>query len=97
MAKKITIQGSALNVTDTISSEVEISQPKKSTWYSADDLGAIDRISFYDTSELNGEFVYNPEICLRPLPSKKRHFSYGNISIFLISLRKIGCLFKNAL
>jgi hypothetical protein len=33
MAKKIEIVGNALQVTDTVSGIVEISQPKSETWY----------------------------------------------------------------
>lgn len=62
MAKKIEIQGKALTVTDTISLEVELSQPKKDIWYSEDSLQALSRIHFYDTNNLNGEYIYNPEI-----------------------------------
>ena len=62
MAKKIEIQGKALTVTDTDSGIIELSQPKKSIWYSEDALQNLSRISFYDSDGINGEFTYNPEI-----------------------------------
>ncbi len=54
MSIKIEIIGNALVCTDTVTSDIIISQPSKDTWYKEDEL-QIGRIIFYDANGLKGE------------------------------------------
>ncbi len=54
MAIKIEIVGNALVCTDTVSTEIIISQPSKDVWYKEDKL-QIGKIQFYDANGLKGE------------------------------------------
>ena len=47
MSKKIEIKGKALVVTDTVTTDIELTQPQTRVWYKEDDLQG-GRISFYD-------------------------------------------------
>lgn len=62
MAIKIEIIGGALVCTDTITSEIVISQPSKDIWYKENDLDSLDRISFYDSNGISGGAVNSIEL-----------------------------------
>tara|TARA_R110000787_G_scaffold196468_1_gene307842 strand:- start:130 stop:591 length:462 start_codon:yes stop_codon:yes gene_type:complete len=54
MSVKIEIINNALVCTDTITSEILISQPSNIVWYKENELVDIDRISFYNAKYVSG-------------------------------------------
>tara|TARA_R110000737_G_scaffold87154_1_gene119891 strand:+ start:284 stop:634 length:351 start_codon:yes stop_codon:yes gene_type:complete len=87
MSIKIEIIGNALVCTDTLTSEILLSQPSDIVWYKENELEDIDRISFYNTNYVFGISINSIEFpyidFLNAVDSSLTPFTKNSIRSFI--------------